>query len=250
MTSFGEMLRRERELRGVSLREIADSTKISVRFLQALETDRLDVLPGGVFRRAFVKQYARHLGLDAERLVAEFVYAHGEQAQEQPRAGNGRDRSNPGTLFLIAVFGAAAVLSLWKAAPERQAQEPAAAAAAVAASGRARPILVPATAPQPAPDPGLVLTLQARQSCWVEARVDGQIVLNRVLEEGQAETIEARGEIVLSLGNAGGITFTLNEQPGLPLGKPGEVRRNIVITPQSLPTLVEAATQLRAAHSS
>ena len=59
MGGFGEKLRRERELRGVSLREIADGTKISVRFLQALEEDRVDVLPGGLFPRAFVKQYAR-----------------------------------------------------------------------------------------------------------------------------------------------------------------------------------------------
>ena len=54
MASFGENLRRERELRGVSLREIAEATKISVRFLQALEQDRVDVLPGGLFPRAFV----------------------------------------------------------------------------------------------------------------------------------------------------------------------------------------------------
>ena len=81
MGSFGENLRRERELRGVSLREIADGTKISVRFLEALEEDRLDVLPGGLFPRAFVRQYAVFLGLDPDRAVADFVAAHG-----QPRA--------------------------------------------------------------------------------------------------------------------------------------------------------------------
>ena len=67
MASFGENLRHEREMRGVSLREIADATKISVRFLQALEEDRVDVLPGGLFPRAFVKQYALFLGLDVDR---------------------------------------------------------------------------------------------------------------------------------------------------------------------------------------
>ena len=77
MASFGENLRRERELRGVDLRDIADATKISIRFLQALEQDRVDILPGGIFPKAFVRQYAKHLGLDPERLVAEFVYAHG-----------------------------------------------------------------------------------------------------------------------------------------------------------------------------
>lgn len=245
MASFGETLRRERELRGVSLREISDSTKISVRFLQALEQDRLDVLPGGVFRRAFVKQYARHIGLDPERLVAEFVYAHGDQAQERPPAAPRRDGSNPGTLFLIAVLGVAAVLALWKATPDRADSAP-----AVAALPRREPPAALPVAQAKPPAEGLVLTLSARQSCWVEARVDGQTVLNRVLEEGQSETLSAQGEIVLSLGNAGGVSFSVNDQPGLPLGKSGEVRRNIVITRQSLPSLVEESTQLRASHSS
>src|SRR5258708_17179959 len=77
MASFGENLRRERELRGIDLREMADATKISIRFLQALEQDRVDILPGGIFPRAFVRQYAKYLGLDPERLVAGFVYSHG-----------------------------------------------------------------------------------------------------------------------------------------------------------------------------
>jgi len=248
MTSFGETLRRERELRGVSLREIADATKISVRFLQALEQDRLDILPGGVFRRAFVKQYARHLGLDAERLVAEFVYAHKD---EVPPEDSGRRRSegaHPGTLLLVAVFGAGAVLSLWKAVPaEREARRPLPPIAETrAVPSPAAVVAKPAVA---VPD-GLVLTLQARQTCWVEATVDGQPVLNKVLQEGQSETVEAQGEIVLSVGNAGGVTFTVNDRQGLSLGKSGEVRRNIVISKKNLPSLVEDSSQLRASHSS
>src|SRR5512139_1823064 len=83
MGSFGDNLRREREVRGVSLREIAEGTKIAVRFLQALEDDRVDVLPGGLFPRAFVKQYATFLGLDADKLVADFTLAHGEPPVER-----------------------------------------------------------------------------------------------------------------------------------------------------------------------
>src|SRR6185503_8578116 len=77
VSSFGETLRRERELRGIDLREVAEATKISVRFLQALENGRIDILPGGIFPRAFVRQYAAYLGLDPERTVAEFIYATG-----------------------------------------------------------------------------------------------------------------------------------------------------------------------------
>jgi cytoskeletal protein RodZ len=247
MSSFGETLRRERELRGVSLREIADATKISVRFLQALEKDRLDVLPGGVFRRAFVKQYARHLGLDPERLVAEFVYAHGDQAPDQPQPRR-REGSNPGTLLLIAVFAGVAVLSLLKATPPRGA-----APAVVAPAPRAQrlPEAVPPIEKSVAAAPEkLVLRLQAQQTCWVELRVDGQPVVSRVMEQGESQTVEATGEIVLGLGNAGGVTFTVNDLPGRPLGKSGEVKKNIVITKQNLPSFVEESPQLRAAHSS
>src|SRR5215475_10955304 len=99
MPSFGENLRRERELRGVSLRDIADATKISVRFLDALEKGRHDLLPGGLFVRAFVKQYARHLGLDVDRTVADFLYAYPDAVPEKPpvppppRARSGLPRS-------------------------------------------------------------------------------------------------------------------------------------------------------------
>src|SRR5919108_116085 len=96
MASFGDNLRRERELRGVELREVAEATKISIRFLEALEQDRVDVLPGGIFPRAFVRQYARYLGLDPDRLVAEFVYAHGGETAPARGGRPLRGRARPG----------------------------------------------------------------------------------------------------------------------------------------------------------
>jgi hypothetical protein len=70
-------------------------------------------------------------------------------------------------------------------------------------------------------------------------RADGQTVVNRVLSEGESQTLEARGEIVLSVGNAGGLQLRVNDRPTLPLGRSGEVRKNIVITRQNLPSLVD-----------
>jgi hypothetical protein len=90
-----------------------------------------------------------------------------------------------------------------------------------------------------APADSLVLTMTAQQECWVEVRADGTTVINRVLAEGESQTLEARGEIVLSVGNAGGISIRVNDRPALPLGRSGEVRKNIVITRQNLPSLVE-----------
>ena len=86
---------------------------------------------------------------------------------------------------------------------------------------------------------GLVLTMRAQQDCWVEVRADGETVINRILAEGESQTLEARGEIVLSVGNAGGLSIRVNDRPALPLGRSGEVRKNIVITRQNLPSLVQ-----------
>lgn len=72
MASFGENLRREREMRGVTLQEISAATKISVRFLHALEAEEFAKLPGGIFTRSFIRAYARYLGLDEEPVLAEY----------------------------------------------------------------------------------------------------------------------------------------------------------------------------------
>lgn len=75
MASFGETLKRERESRNISLREIAETTKINIRHLEALEADRFTALPGGVFNRGFVRAYADYLGIDADTAVRQFLEA-------------------------------------------------------------------------------------------------------------------------------------------------------------------------------
>src|SRR5713226_3361691 len=75
LASFGEELRREREIRGISLKEISDATKISKRFLEAIERNDHKTLPAPVFTRGFVREYARYLGLNAEEIVNRYNFA-------------------------------------------------------------------------------------------------------------------------------------------------------------------------------
>jgi cytoskeletal protein RodZ len=82
--TFGEYLKREREMRGVSLDEITAATRIATRFLQAIEDEHWDQLPGGVFNRGFVRAVARYLGLDEESTVAEYVSAAEEHRPAVP----------------------------------------------------------------------------------------------------------------------------------------------------------------------
>src|SRR5262245_3319395 len=245
MASFGENLRRERELRGISLREIADATKISVRFLQALESERLDILPGGLFRRTFVRQYAKHVGLDPERMVAEFLYAHGEELPETVAARR-RFTVPQGALSAAGLV----LLMIWLAYPLTRGGREEEAASVAPATTLPREYVYPPGAPTPAParveaastaadGDGLTLSLSAQQDCWVHVSVDGETVLDRVLTAGEQQTLAAGGEIVLSVGNAGGVSFRVNDRPGVPLGRSGEVKKKIVITRQSLPSLLK-----------
>ena len=75
MSTFGEDLKRERELRKIPLREISESTKINLRYLEALERNDFEHLPGGVFARGFVRAYAQYIGIDPETMQIELTIA-------------------------------------------------------------------------------------------------------------------------------------------------------------------------------
>jgi cytoskeletal protein RodZ len=84
MDSIGAFLRRERELRQVSLEELVQTTRVPLRMLQRIEEDRFEELPGDVFARGFLRSYARALGLDADLLLARF--AEGRKAETKTPA--------------------------------------------------------------------------------------------------------------------------------------------------------------------
>jgi cytoskeletal protein RodZ len=252
--TFGENLRREREMRGVELREIADATKISIRFLQALEMDRPDVLPGGLFPQAFVRQYARYLGLDADKVVADFVYAQRGETSERPQTAVATTRQPGSTgpvVGRIGVVAAALVLALGLFVWSTRGSAPETPAAVVVPS--APPVVRPEDRVYPPPSvvatdapanpDALVLKLTARQSCWVKVQVDRLTVLNRTLQQDETQTFDARKEIVLNVGNAGGLAYTINGRPGVSLGKEGEVKSNIVITRETLSEFLEGAAR-------
>jgi len=78
MGSFGDRLRREREQRGITLDDVALTTKIRAGLLKALEEEKFEQLPGGIFNKGFVRAYARHLGIDEDQAVADYLVASGE----------------------------------------------------------------------------------------------------------------------------------------------------------------------------
>ena len=128
MGSFGERMRREREMRGITLEEISEATKITSRCLQALEDEEFNKLPGGIFNKGFVRSYASYVGIDEEQAVAEFVVASGGEKDQplpdppEPRAvtlGQRRAEDHPNwrAIGVLAVVVVAAVAVVWKLGP-------------------------------------------------------------------------------------------------------------------------------------
>src|SRR5438874_1619616 len=94
MTNVGETLRRERLKRNLDLDYISHELKISRRLLDAIESDQYDRLPGGVFAKAFVRQYAQLLGLDGEDLAGQV------QRAIEPPAPQAAESTRPAVVSL------------------------------------------------------------------------------------------------------------------------------------------------------
>src|SRR5947209_8977276 len=120
---FGSKLREARERRGVTLRQIANATKISLSVLDALERNDISRLPGGIFGRAFVRSYAIEVGLDPETTIQDFIaqFPHDSVTQGHPTAEQTddnetveSDRRMAGTfLSLIAISVPIAIAVLY-----------------------------------------------------------------------------------------------------------------------------------------
>src|SRR5436190_21052561 len=103
-SDFGSRMRQVREQRGISLRQIADHTKISVSQMEALERNDISRLPGGIFSRAFVRSYAAEIGADPEQTVRDFLsqFPH-ESTTSHPHAALD-DRSRGRRLVVRAMM--------------------------------------------------------------------------------------------------------------------------------------------------
>jgi cytoskeletal protein RodZ len=88
-TTIGEKLRLAREESGISLRDISEQTRISMRYLEAIETDDYKRLPGGIFNKSFIKAYARHIGFDEAEAMESYLATlrqKGESTEEAQTA--------------------------------------------------------------------------------------------------------------------------------------------------------------------
>jgi len=260
MPSVGEELRRERELRGISLEEIAEETKIGIRFLEAIDADRMEVIPGVFYRRASLKAYAHYLGLDADRILATYEYKsaadtrtpqllHEEPARVKDLAGTRATKWIVLVVLGLVLGGAAMVvwpvvgtqnepLPLPATSPEEVGRTVTAEAARPVirneAASTSGPVIRDEIEKAPTEELPLRLIIKVDEPCWLEVRADGEIAAQGLMLRGFEKEIQAQETLRLWLGNAGGVSIWLNERPGISLGRPGQVRKDVLISPENL----------------
>lgn len=237
MATLGQQLKQSREEKGISLHEIAESTHIGVRFLQAIENDSYDILPGGVFNRAFVRKFARQVGFDEEQAVnlyeeqleeqggePERRYQMGvEEFESKPTSGNGLLLS----FVALMILGALAYAAYQYFAPtisdsgrgsQASLTTPTPAGAATPEAS-VTPVASPSPASTPAPSPTPEATLAGAmrvqlsapiEEIWLRVKPDDQKAQEMILQTGQVREYDVNEKIVLSIGRVPSLKITVN----------------------------------------
>jgi cytoskeleton protein RodZ len=285
LPSFGEKLKQEREKRKITLEQISVSTKIGTRMLQALEEDKFNQLPGGIFNKGFVRAYARAIGIDEDQTVAEYLQASGDPppvpTEIAPRDDAAREaaerisrieatNSGPvGQLPWLAFAAVLLVVALARALFSHRRDEiaprpvrpktvspptvagklPSATPEATSDSGT-----VPLNGRNPNPNPGssppaqksiaesatqiagqdeFRVVVHIREQSWISTTVDGETTLSETLNSGSDRSYRGHSEIVVKVGNAGGVDLRFNGKEIDLGGQSGEVK-TITFGPQGI----------------
>ncbi|NWG22020.1 MAG: helix-turn-helix domain-containing protein [Chloroflexi bacterium] len=259
MNQLGEQLRAARESQGISLSQAAAETRILQRYIVALEDGDYQNLPGDVYIRGFIRNYAAFLGLSADELIECYRYERGrtDPIRIVPATSNPRVRgcvapSLIGVFFVVlALVGVTYLVlsatnrigeSAQLAAAPTITPPPAPSPLPTVPPDATRPPLVSPTVTRvpiagvvmtPAPtktrEPEAPIVLEVRidpgdnPGSWLEIKTDGESVFRRVLAPGRSVRYTARRSVSVRAGNAAVVTVVINDQERRLGATPGEV---------------------------
>jgi cytoskeleton protein RodZ len=243
--NFGERLKRERELREVSWEELTSATRIGPKFLEALENEEWEKLPGGVFNRGFVRSIARYLGLNEEVLLGEYDLAHGVPAPSpngQPAVveSPASPRWKPVVVFVLGalLLLAAIVVSafyLWRHFGTRHTAKQTAATIRAPATaqtpGQPSALVVATSASLPSSSPGsptnaqdtgpLDLLVIAKAPTHLLVLADGRVAFYDEIRVGERHHFGAEDNFEITAADCGAVLLEMNGQAMPMLGPPG-----------------------------
>jgi cytoskeleton protein RodZ len=235
--SFGERLKREREMREVSLKEVTSATRIGPRFLEALENEEWEKLPGGIFNRGFVRSIARFLGLDEENLLAEYDLARGDQSMPAPQPYENKLPRPPiwlpilAALALLAVLGgivAGGIYGWRRYAAHRAAKQPSSSALWPAQTQTGAKSAVPSPAADPSSgaatsSAAVPLDLAVSTSAATRVRIlaDGTVLLDAEIPAGETHHFSASQQFEVTVADSSAVLLELNGRAMPPVGTHG-----------------------------
>ncbi|WP_088225367.1 RodZ domain-containing protein [Desulfosporosinus sp. FKB] len=276
MAGEGQMLRAAREEKQWSLRFTEDTTKIRVRYIQALEEENYGILPGTTYVKGYLRTYAKHLGLNPDEIIQ--LYNNSPDVKETVKILETPDhiplKKSPnwvrplaaGIMAILAIGIVVGVAEWSHNTPEKPSNSayspsalPSAPSQAEAAASKQNNAQsnsknntqnntkndqnnsqASSTPPSvlAATQDGLTAQLEFKQSCWVVVQADGQPVFQGTFAAGTTKVVKGSNKIELvTVGNAGGLNVTLNGKALPSLGSSGQVIRNVIFTPETLKTL-------------
>ena len=226
---IGTHLREARQRHGVTLRQIADSTKLSTTTLQHIERNELDRLPGGVFTKGYLRAYAAEVGVNPQEVVnaylAQFPAARATEELPIGRAP-AIENSLDGRRLLSGVAAIVLALVIYGSLQDSAESPIVSSPELVQASAPIESLVTESVASGALPESerqewGLHLEIQPTGECWVSAVADGRLAVYRLLQSGERVTVMAREELVLRVGDPEMFAYTLNGVVGRPLGEAG-----------------------------
>jgi transcriptional regulator with XRE-family HTH domain len=228
-------LRQARIDKGLSARQVAEATKLSVRAIELLERDCISELPEGIYRRSIVRAVAREVGLNAEQLLTEFAALHPDDLPTMPKNAVAEPLASTSINKVLTLVSAAlpmiaaiiyiglpmtrsAIADKPKPAPVAQERRLLMPTAEVMPVGGFKEIAA-TTSMHPVP---VVVTLTISSRCQLRVVADGNEIVGRTMEQGETLPIELGDELLLLGDNAAAVQFSINGQAGRLLGEPGD----------------------------
>ena len=231
---LGERIRSYRSDSGVEVADLSSRTRITVRYLQAIEAGRLAELPGPVFVKGFIRSICSELGRDPDPLIDLVDQIQVEEPVEEPVTSNGSRRTTPlvisGILLACLIIGGI----LLHGGPKDEEVVGQAEGTGLTEMMEEEAALSREEINSEPPVVELDLVLRATEKTWLRIQADAEEPWETTMKAGDVVPIKAMDRVALFIGNAGGILLELNGRRFGPLGKQGQVISNYVITKDNL----------------
>lgn len=228
MIELGRVLREARERQGLDLEAAERATRIRRRHLAAIENERFDLLPGDAYARAFLREYAEFLGLEARALLDEYdLRFREEEPVPPPPVAPRRPRPRLGAVALLGLAAVAAVAAViaWRPGGGERARTTAVLTPPPPAVERSRPIPPPPPERIRRPLPLRLELVASRGDCWLLVRRgsrSGPVLFQGILRRGERRSF--RGPLWIRMGAPWNLDARLGGRPvALPVREVGDV---------------------------